>query len=62
MSVFELENEIKRLPHDDKRKFMLEMFSDCCLEIMEDSKFKEDCVHSLETKGVDFQKFITTCS
>ena len=59
MSVQELENEISRLPNDDKRKLMVDMFCDCCEEIMEDTNFKEVCIHSLQTKGVDFKDFVS---
>lgn len=62
MSVFELENEIKRLPNDDKRKLMIDMFSDCCTQIMEDQSFKEDCMHTLTNKGVDLKEFAEKCS
>ena len=61
MSIQELENEVKRLPFDEKRKFMKDMFCDCCAEILEDTTFKEECIHTLEGKGVDFKDFVHKC-
>jgi hypothetical protein len=61
MSVQELENEVKRLPFDDRRKFMMEMFCDCCQEIMDDTDFKDQCIHTLGDKGVDLKEIMTRC-
>jgi hypothetical protein len=61
MSVHELENEIKRLPDEDKRKFMAGIFSDCCKEIMDDTAFMKECMHTLKMKGVGFKDLLTKC-